>query len=137
VVAEEFVEPMLEALAMYDVPLVSRAPKGGNAYGSAALLDGLIVHVHTHGFPAGQLSSGWWVLGYRPMRLLCLLMSLEPPRRALRSEHVVATEEDLLEGLVSQLNEPRAQVRKRAKRGLGIADRGQLLALVHELFGDE
>jgi hypothetical protein len=137
VVAEEFVEPMLEALAMISVPLVNRSPKSDNTYSSAALLDGLVIQVHAHGFPAGQLSSGWRVLGYQPMRLLCLLMDLEPPRRALRSEHVVATEEDLLEGLVSQLNEPRAQVRERAKRGLGIADRGQLLALVRELFGEE
>jgi hypothetical protein len=49
---------------------------------------------------------------------------------------VVPAAEDLLEALVFQLNEPRAQVRKRAKRGLGIADRTQLLVLVCELFGD-
>ena len=137
VVAEEFVEPMLEALAMISVPLVNRSPKSDNAYSSAALLDGLVIHVHTHGFPAGQLSSGWRVLGYRPMRLLCLLMGLEAPRRRLRGEQAVPVEEDLLEALVLQLNGPRAQVRKRAKQGLGIADRGQLLALVCELFGEE
>jgi hypothetical protein len=122
---------------MVNVPLVNHSPKSDNAYSSAALLDGLVIHVHAHGFPAGQLSSGWRVLGYRPMRLLCLLMGLEPPRRALRSEHAVPVEEDLLEALVLQLNEPRAQVRKRAKRGLGIADRGQLLALVRDLFGEK
>ena len=137
VIAEDFVEPVLEVLAMNDVPLVRRSPKSDNAYSSAALLDGLVIHVHTHGFPAGQLSSGWRVLGYHPMRLLCLLMGLEPPRRALRGEHVVPVEEDLLEALALQLDEPRAQVRKRAKRGLGIADRTQLLALVCELFGEE
>jgi hypothetical protein len=137
VIAEDFVEPMLEVLAMSGVPLVNRSQKSDSAYSSAALLDGLAIHVHTHGSPVGQLSSGWRVIGYRPMRLLCLLMGLEPPRRALRGEHVVPAEEDLLEALVLQLNEPRAQVRKRAKRGLGIADRGQLLALVRELFGDE
>ena len=132
VVAEEFVEPMLEVLAMIGVPLVNRSPKSDNVYSSAALLEGFVIHVHTHGFPAGQLSSGWRVLGFRSMRLLCLLMGLEAPRRALRGEHVVPVEEDLLEALVLQLNEPRAQVRKRAKRGLGIADRVQLLNLVRE-----
>jgi hypothetical protein len=137
VVAEEFVEPMLEVLAMISVPLVNHSPKSDNAYSSAALLDGLVIYVHTHGFPAGQLSSGWRVLGYRPMRLLCLLMGLEPPRRALRGEEVVPVEDDLLDALAWQLDEPRAQVRKQARRGLGIADRSQLLALVRELFGEE
>ena len=137
VVAEEFVEPMLEVLAMVSVPLVNRSPKSDNAYSSAVLLDGLVISLRTYGFPAGQLSSGWRVLGYRPMRLLCLLMGLEAPRRRLRGEQAVPVEEDLLEALVLQLNGPRAQVRKRAKQGLGIADRGQLLALVCELFGEE
>jgi hypothetical protein len=137
VVAEDFVEPVLEVLTMNGVPLVNRSPKSDNAYSSAALLDGLVIHVQTHGFPAGQLSSGWRVLGYRPMRLLCLLMGLEPPRRCLRGERVVPVEEDLLEALAWQLDEPRAQVRKQAKRGLGIADRSQLLVLVRELFGEE
>jgi hypothetical protein len=137
VIAKDFVEPVLEVLAMNGVPLVSRSLKSHNAYSSAALLDGLVISVRTYGFPAGQLSSGWRVLGYRPMRLLCLLMGLEPPQRALRGEHVVPVEEDLLEALACQLDEPRAQVRKRAKRGLGIADRTQLLALVCELFGEE
>jgi hypothetical protein len=136
VVAEEFVEPMLEVLAMVSVPLVNRSPKSDNAYSSAVLLDGLVISLRTYGFPAGQLSSGWRVLGYRPMRLLCLLMGLEAPRRRLRGEQAVPVEEDLLEALVLQLNGPRAQVRKRAKQGLGIADRGQLLALVCELFGE-
>jgi hypothetical protein len=137
VIAEGFVEPVLEVLAMNGVPLVSRSPKSDNAYSSAALLDGLVISVRTYGFPAGQLSSGWRVLGYRPMRLLCLLIGLEPPRRALRGEQVVPVEEDLLEALALQLHEPRAQVRKRAKRGLGIADRVELLLLVRELFGEE
>ena len=137
VIAEDFVDPVLEVLAMNGVPFVSRSPKSDNAYSSAALVDGLVIHVHTHGFPAGQLSSGWRVLGYRPMRLLCLLMGLEAPRRRLRGEQVVPAEEDLLEALAWQQDEPRAQVRKRAKRGLGIADRTQLRALVCELFGEE
>ena len=50
---------------------------------------------------------------------------------------MVPAEEDLLEALAWQLDEPRAEVWKRAKRGLGIADRTQLLALVRELFGEE
>ena len=137
VVAADFVEPMLELLAMNGVPLVSHSSKSDSAYSSAALLDGLVISVLTYGFPAGQLSTGWRVLGYRPMRLLCLLMGLEAPRRRLRGEHVVPLEEDLLEALAWQQDEPPAQVRKRAKRGLGIADRTQLLVLVRELFGDE
>ena len=49
-----------------------------NAYASAAFLDHLVIAVRTYGFPAGQVSRGWQVLGYRPMGLLCLLMGLEP-----------------------------------------------------------
>jgi hypothetical protein len=108
-----------------------------NAYGSGALLDGLVISVHTYGLPAGQLSSGWRVLGYRPMRLLCLLMRLEAPPHPLRGEHAVATREDLLEALAWQRDEPGAQVQERAKQGLGIADRVGLLVLVRELFGEE
>jgi hypothetical protein len=59
VIAKDFVDPVLEVLAANGVPLVSRSPKSDNAYSSAALLDGFVIHVHTHGFPAGQLSSGW------------------------------------------------------------------------------
>jgi hypothetical protein len=137
VIAKDFVDPVLEVLAVNSVPLVSRSPKSENSYTSAALLDGLIIHVHAHGFPAGQLPSGWRVLGCRPMRLLCLLMEVEAPRRRLRGEDLVATEEDLLEALAWQLEEPRAQLRRQAKRGLGIADRVELLVLVRELFGEE
>lgn len=132
VVAKDFIEPVHEVLETNGVPCPSH-----NAYGSAALLDGLVISVRTYGFPAGRLSSGWRVLGYRPMRLLCLLMGLEPPRRTLRGEHVVATREDLLEALAWQHDEPPAQVQARARRGLGIADRVGLLVLVRELFGEE
>jgi hypothetical protein len=74
------------------------------------------------------------VLGYRPMRFLCLLMGLEAPRRPLRGEHVVATPEDLLEDWQWHGRTSRSG---RRERGLGIADRVQLLLLVRELFGEE
>jgi hypothetical protein len=97
----------------------------------------MVIYLTTYGFPAGRLSSGWRVLGYRPMRLLCLLMGLEPPRRRLLGEHSLATREELLEDLSWQSDEPRAQVEGRAKRGLGVIDRVGLLVLVRELFGEE
>jgi hypothetical protein len=137
VVAKDFIEPAREVLETNGVPCPSHVSMFDYAYGSAALLDGLVISVRTYGFPAGRLSSGWRVLGYRPMRLLCLLMGLEPPRRTLRGEHIVATKEDLLEALAWQHDEPPAQVQARARRGLGIADRIQLLLLVRELFGEE
>jgi hypothetical protein len=71
------------------------------------------------------------------MRLLCLLMGLEPPRRRLLGEHSLATREELLEDLSWQSDEPRARVEERAKRGLGVMDRLGLLVLVNELFGEE
>ena len=95
-----------------------------NYYGSTGLLDGLVIFVRTYGFPAGQLSSGWRVLGYRPMRFLCLLMGLEAPRGRLRGEQRIATPEDLLEDW--QCGD-RAQVQP--NRGLGITHRVQLLRI--------
>jgi hypothetical protein len=50
---------------------------------------------------------------------------------------VVPAEEELLEDLSWQSDEPRAQVEERAKRGLGVTDRVGLLVLVRELFGEE
>jgi hypothetical protein len=132
VVAADFVAPVRDVLEANHAALLTQGEMFDNYYGSTGLLDGLVIFVRTYGFPAGQLSSGWRVLGYRPMRLLCLLMGLEAPRRALRGERVVATPADLLEDW--QYGE-RFQVPD--KRGLGIAHRVQLLVLVRELFGEE
>ena len=133
VVAKDFVEPVREVLEANDVARLTQVSMFDNAYGSAALLEGLVISVLTYGFPAGQLSSGWRVLGHRPMRLLCLLMGLEPPPRPLRGEHRVLTPEDLLEALAWQHHEPGAQVQERARRGLGIADHVGLLVLVRDV----
>jgi hypothetical protein len=132
VVAKHFVEPVFKTLQVNGVTRLTRVQMFDDAYGSAALFDGLVISLLTYGFPAGQLSTGRRVLGYRPMRFLCLLMGLEAPRRALRGEHQVARPEDLLEDW--QYGQ-RAEVR--TERGLGIAHRVQLLLLVRELFGEE
>jgi hypothetical protein len=50
VVAKDFIEPVHEVLETNGVPCPSH-----NAYGSAALLDGLVISVRTYGFPAGRL----------------------------------------------------------------------------------
>ena len=135
VVAKDFIEPVHEVLEANSVPFVHY---GDDYYhGAASLLEGMVISLTTFGFPAGRLSSGWRVLGYRPMRLLCLLMGLEPPRRRLLGEHSLATREELLEDLSWQRDEPRAQLEERANRGLGVIDRVGLLVLVRELFGEE
>ncbi len=137
VVAKDFIEPVREVLKANGVPFVCYGNMFDNYYGAASLLEGMVIYLTTYGFPAGQLSSGWRVLGYRPMRLLCLLMGLEPPRRRLLGEHSLATREELLEDLSWQSDEPRAKVEERAKRGLGVTDGVGLLVLVRELFGEE
>jgi hypothetical protein len=137
VIAEDFVEPVREVLEANGVSFVCYGNMFDNYYGAASLLEGMVIYLTTYGFPAGRLSSGWRVLGYRPMRLLCLLMGLEPPRRRLLGEHSLAMREELLEDLSWQSDEPRAQVEERAKRGLGVIDRLGLLVLVRELFGEE
>jgi hypothetical protein len=137
VVAKDFIEPVREVLKANGVSFVGYGNMFDNWYGAASLLEGMVLYLTTYGFPAGRLSSGWRVLGYRPMRLLCLLMGLEPPRRRLLGEHSLATREELLEDLSWQSDEPRAQVEERAKRGLGVTDRVGLFLLVRELFGEE
>jgi hypothetical protein len=137
VVAKDFVEPVREVLEANGVSFVCYGNMFDNYYGAASLLEGMVIYLTTYGFPAGQLSSGWRVLGYRPVRLLCLLMGLELPRRRLLGEHSLATREELLEDLSWQSDEPCAQVEGRAKRGLGVTDRVGLLVLVRELFGEE
>jgi hypothetical protein len=137
VVAKDFVEPVREVLEANGVSFVCYGNMFDNYYGAASLLEGMVIYLTTYGFPAGRLSSGWRVLGYRPMRLLCLLMGLEPPRRRLLGEHSLAMREELLEDLSWQSDEPRAHVEERAKRGLGVTDRVGLLVLVRELFGEE
>jgi hypothetical protein len=132
VVAADFVAPVRDMLEANHAALLTQGEMFDNYYGSTGLLDGLVIFVRTYGFPAGQLSSGWRVLGYRPMRFLCLLMGLEAPRGRLRGEQQIATPEDLLEDW--QCGD-RAQVQP--NRGLGIAHRVQLLVLVRDLFGEE
>jgi hypothetical protein len=137
VVTKDFIEPVREVLKANGVPFECYGNMFDNYYGAASLLEGMVIYLTTYGFPAGRLSSGWRVLGYRPMRLLCLLMGLEPPQRRLLGEHSLGTRKELLEDLSWQSDEPRAQVEGRAKRGLGVTDRVGLLVLVRELFGEE
>jgi hypothetical protein len=137
VIAKDFIDSVREVLEANGVSFVCYGNMFDNYCGAASLLEGIVIYLTTYGFPAGRLSSGWRVLGYRPMRLLCLLMGLEPPQRRLLGEHSLATREELLEDLSWQSDEPRAQVEGRAKRGLGVIDRVGLLVLVRELFGEE
>ena len=73
-VAKHFIEPVREVLEANGVSFVGYGNMFDNYYGVASLLEGMVIYLTTYGFPAGRLSSGWRVLGYRPMRLLCLLM---------------------------------------------------------------
>ena len=65
------------------------------------LLDGAVTGISTEGF-APELPSGLRVLGHNPVRLLCHLMGMDPPRRALSGETAVPSVDDLLSRLATQ-----------------------------------
>jgi hypothetical protein len=86
-------------------------------------------------FPAGRLPSGTRVVGYRPLRLLCHLLEISPPRRRLRGECDVPQPAELLDELEIQRSADTETLLARAARGLYIYDRASLLLLVSDLFG--
>ncbi|WP_433288325.1 hypothetical protein [Micromonospora sp. CA-244673] len=71
-----------------------------NAHWATPLLDGAVTRLLTYGLPA--LPSGTRVYGHRPLRLLCHLMDLHPPTRALTGERHVPDIDQLLAHLDQQ-----------------------------------
>src|ERR1035437_8587399 len=62
------------------LPTVTSVSLFSNLYRSTPLLDGLVILISTEGWHH-PLPSGVRVVGFKPFRLLCLLMNLKPQRR--------------------------------------------------------
>ena len=100
------------------------------------LLDGAVTGISTEGF-APELPSGLRVLGHNPVRLLCHLMGMDPPRRALSGETAVPSVDDLLSRLATQREGGDAdELTEQAKIAMVSRVFG-LLNAVRVLFGDE
>jgi len=107
-----------------------------NYYQSTVLLDGLILFTGgPYGWDPG-LKRGERVVGYRPFRLLCVLMDLTPPRQ-LKGENSVPDKESLLAGFERQTTEPVEPLRARARLGLRVRDQSDLVNLVRILFEEQ
>ncbi|MFF4811016.1 hypothetical protein ACFY03_22675 [Micromonospora chersina] len=88
----------------------------------------------TYGLPA--LPSGTRVYGHRPLRLLCHLMDLRPPARALTSERHVPDIDQLLAHLDRQRQVEPEVLLVRARTAMA-NDAHEVLAAVRVFFGDE
>ncbi|MEV1146525.1 hypothetical protein [Micromonospora sp. NPDC049799] len=105
-----------------------------NAHWASPLLDGAVTRLRTYGF--STLPSGTRVYGHRPLRLLCHLMSLRPPARALVGERAVPTVEQLLADLDRQRHVDTETLLAQARTTMA-NDPQEVLAAVRALFGEE
>lgn len=144
-VRKESTEAVVEALrtaslrrVTHRTTLGSPASSGDEAYAATAILDGYVVELLKRwGLPVGDsLRSGMRVVGTDPMRLLSLLLELQPPTRSLKGEERVPATKDLLTGLAEQTRQSDAQLDSAAERGIGIRDASELLKLVIDLYGE-
>ncbi|MFG2109826.1 hypothetical protein [Micromonospora chersina] len=105
-----------------------------NAHWATPLLDGAVTRLLTYGLPA--LPSGTRVYGHRPLRLLCHLMDLRPPARALTGERNVPDIDQLLADLDRQ-RQARPEVLLVQARTAMANDAQEVLTAVRVFFGDE
>lgn len=99
------------------------------------LIDGAVTGISTEGFAPG-LPSGLRVLGHSPVRLLCHLMGIDPPRRALLGETAIPSVDDLMSRLASQREGDVDALTQQAKIAMVSGVFG-LLNAVRVFFGDE
>jgi hypothetical protein len=105
----------------------------GNTYTVTPLLDGLIHRLITYGLP--PMPSGLRVIGHRPLRLLCGMQDLVPPRRLRSGEVAIPTQRELLAELAVQRAMPEDRLAAQAKLGIDVADTNSMQRLVEQLLG--
>ena len=98
------------------VPQVTWVSMFSPAYWSFPLLDGVVIQNSNYGFPAMMLPNAVRVVGYRPMRLLCELLGVEPPTRRLKGEGKLASPDELRRELDAQKRLPREHSSRRPRR---------------------
>ncbi|GHJ54498.1 hypothetical protein Nm8I071_38050 [Nonomuraea sp. TT08I-71] len=134
VVAEAAAGQVDQVVAGLGLPRATSNSLFDNAHWATPLLDGAVTRLLTYGLPA--LPSGTRVYGHRPLRLLCHLMDLRPPARALTGERNVPDIDELLADLDWQRQaEPQALLAQ-ARTAMANDTQG-VRAAVRAFFGDQ
>ncbi|WP_157746459.1 hypothetical protein [Micromonospora inositola] len=133
VVAEIAAQEVDQVVAGLGLPEASSNSLFDNAHWATPLLDGAVTRLRTYGLP--RLPGGTRVYGHRPLRLLCHLMDLQPPR-ALSGEPSVPDVEELLGDLERQ-RQADVEAQLAQARTAMANDSKEVRAAVLALFGVE
>ncbi|MEU2169554.1 hypothetical protein ACH47V_26215 [Micromonospora chersina] len=134
VVAGAAADQVNQVVAGLGLPRATSNSLFDNAHWATPLLDGAVTRLLTYGLPA--LPSGTRVYGHRPLRLLCHLMNLRPPARALTGERHVPD----IDGLLAHLDQQRQaepEVLLVQARTAMANNAQEVLTAVRVFFGDE
>ncbi|MEU1687946.1 hypothetical protein [Micromonospora sp. NPDC005707] len=134
VVAEAAADQVNQVVAGLGLPQATSNSLFDNAHWATPLLDGAVTRLLTYGLPA--LPSGTRVYGHRPLRLLCHLMDLRPPARALTGERQVPGIDELLVDLDRQRQTEPEALLVQARTAMA-NDAQEVLAAVRVFFGHE
>ncbi|MEU4477722.1 hypothetical protein AB0F68_06575 [Micromonospora sp. NPDC023966] len=134
VVADAEAEQVNQVVANLGLPQATSNSLFDNAHWATPLLDGAVTRLLTYGLPA--LPSGTRVYGHRPLRLLCHLMDLRPPARALTGERHVPDIDQLLAHLDRQRQAEPEVLLVQARTAMA-NDAQEVLTAVRVFFGDE
>jgi hypothetical protein len=134
VVAGTAAKEVDQVVADLGLPQASSNSLFDNAHWATPLLDGAVARLLTYGLP--RLPSGTRVYGHRPLRLLCHLMDLRPPARALTGERSVPEVDQLLADLDWQRQAERQALLVQARTAMA-NDAQEVLTAVRVFFGDE
>ncbi|MEU9742519.1 hypothetical protein AB0E12_25370 [Micromonospora chersina] len=134
VVAEAAAGQVDQVVAGLGLPQATSNSLFDNAHWATPLLDGAVTRLLTYGLPA--LPSGTRVYGHRPLRLLCHLMNLRPPTRALAGERHVPDIDQLLAHLDQQRQAEPEVLLVQARTAMA-NDAQEVLTAVRVFFGDQ
>ncbi|MEW2329450.1 hypothetical protein AB0880_16740 [Micromonospora chersina] len=134
VVAEAAADQVHQVVAGLGLPQATSNNLFDNAHWATPLLDGAVTRLLTYGLPA--LPSGTRVYGHQPLRLLCHLMDLQPPARALTGERQVPEVDQLLADLDRQRQAEPGTLLAQARTAMA-NDTQEVRAAVRAFFGDQ
>ncbi|MEU4366685.1 hypothetical protein [Micromonospora chersina] len=134
VVAEAAADQVDQVVAGLGLPRATSNSLLDNAHWATPLLDGAVTRLLTYGLPA--LPSGTRVYGHRALRLLCHLMDLRAPARALTGERHVPDIDQLLAHLDWQRQAEHQALLAQARTAMA-NDAQEVLAAVRVFFGDQ
>ncbi len=134
VVDGAFTQRVWKVVGEAGLPVSRSSGLFSNSTWSAPLLDGVVIALDTYGFP--QMPSGTRVIGNDAMRLLCLKLGLEPPKRRLSDDPELVSGDELLERFESFRRRPLDTLDAQADVGVGVSDRSGIRAVVRRLFDD-